>query len=127
MKQHTYFISRYLFLIIGWELRVSKIIPLRSGPRGRTDGVGAYKTPGMRESVRAQRGRARSALFYRVMIIPVVCCRILSNSAPNSASADIRLKAWESSKGFQFCFLPPGATAGGSDVNVDDEELELVR
>ena len=60
-------------------------------------------------------------------MVPVVCCRILSNSAPNSASADIRLKAWESSKGFQFCFLPPGATVGGSDVNVDDEELELVR
>ena len=40
--------------------------PLRSGPGGRTDGVGEYKTPGMRDSIRAQGGRARSALFYRV-------------------------------------------------------------
>ena len=42
--------------------------PLRSGPRGRTDGVGQYKTCGMRYSIRAQRERARSALFYRVII-----------------------------------------------------------
>ena len=43
--------------------------PLRSGPKGGTDGVGQYNTPGMRDSIRAQRGRARSALFYRVEII----------------------------------------------------------
>ena len=43
--------------------------PLRSGPRGRTDWMGQYKTPGMRDSIRAQRGRARSALFYRVQFI----------------------------------------------------------
>ena len=55
-----------LYLIIGWELRVSRMEPFRSGPRGRTDGVGEYKAPGMRDSIRAQRGRARSALFYRV-------------------------------------------------------------
>ena len=42
--------------------------PLRSGPRGITDGVSQYKTPGMRDSIRAQRGRARSALFYRVVV-----------------------------------------------------------
>ena len=42
---------------------------LRSGPRGRTDDVGQYKTPGMQDSIRAQRGRARSALFFRVEII----------------------------------------------------------
>ena len=40
--------------------------PLRSGPKGGTDGVGQYKTPGIGDSIRAQRGRARSALFYRV-------------------------------------------------------------
>ena len=57
-------VNYYLFLIIGWELRVSRMGPLRSGPRGRTDGVGQYKTPGMRDSIRAQRGRARSALFF---------------------------------------------------------------
>ena len=54
------------------ELRVSRTGPLRSGPRGRTDGVGQYKTPGMRDSIRAQRGRAGragSALFYRVIVI----------------------------------------------------------
>ena len=45
-----------------------KKAPLRSGPGGRTDGVGEYKTPGMRDSIRAQRGRARSALFYRVSL-----------------------------------------------------------
>ena len=41
--------------------------PPMLGPKGRTDGVGQYKTPGMRDSIRAQRGRARSALFYRVV------------------------------------------------------------
>ena len=51
------------YLIIGWEVRVSRMGPLRSGPRGRTDGVGEYKTPGMRDSIRAQ-----SALFYRVFV-----------------------------------------------------------
>ena len=56
------------YLIIGWELRVSRMGPLRSGPKGRTDGVGQYKTPGMRDSIRAQRGRARSALFHRVIV-----------------------------------------------------------
>ena len=43
--------------------------PLRSGPKGGTDGVGQYKTLGTRDSIRAQRGRARSALFNRVNII----------------------------------------------------------
>ena len=43
--------------------------PLRSGPKGGTDGVGQYKTPGMPGFARAQRGRARSALFYRVRVI----------------------------------------------------------
>ena len=41
---------------------------LGAGPRVGTDGVNEYKTPGMRESIRAQRGRARTALFYRVPI-----------------------------------------------------------
>ena len=45
-----------------------KKAPLRSGPGGRTDGVGEYKTPGMRDSIRAQCGRARSALFCRVIL-----------------------------------------------------------
>ena len=43
--------------------------PLRSGPRGGTGPWGQYKTPDMLGSIRAQRGRARSALFYRVPII----------------------------------------------------------
>ena len=42
--------------------------PLRSGPRGGTGPWGQYKTPDMLGSIRAQRGRARSALFYRVTI-----------------------------------------------------------
>ena len=62
------FIEAYHYLIIGWEVRVSRMGPLRSGPRGRTDGVGEYKTPGMRDSICTQRGRARSALFYRVIL-----------------------------------------------------------
>ena len=37
--------------------------PFRSGPKGLNDGVCQYKTLGMRDSIRAQRGRA---LFYRV-------------------------------------------------------------
>ena len=40
--------------------------PLRSGPRGGTGPWGQYKTPDMLGSIRAQRGRARSALFHRV-------------------------------------------------------------
>ena len=63
---------RYIFLTIGWELRVSRMEPLRSGPRDRTDGMCQYKTPGVRDTTRAQRGRARSALFYRVYLIEVV-------------------------------------------------------
>ena len=35
----------YLYLIIGWVVRVSRIGPLK---KVRTDGVGQYKTPGMR-------------------------------------------------------------------------------
>ena len=42
--------------------------PLRSGPRGGTGPWGLYKTPDMGGSIRAQRGRARSALFHRVKI-----------------------------------------------------------
>ena len=37
----------YLIQVIGWEVRVSRMGPLRLGPRGRTDGVGQYKTPGI--------------------------------------------------------------------------------
>ena len=37
--------------------------------RSLSDGVGRYKTPGMRDSTRAQRGCARSALFYQVIVI----------------------------------------------------------
>ena len=40
--------------------------PSRSGPRGGTGPWGQYKTPDMLGSIRAQRGRARSALFHRV-------------------------------------------------------------
>ena len=43
--------------------------PLRSGPRGGTGPWGQYKTPDMGGSIRAQRGRARSALFSRVDLI----------------------------------------------------------
>ena len=50
----------YLYLIIGWEVRVSRMGPLRSGPRGRTDGVGKYKTPGMRDS----NARSADARFF---------------------------------------------------------------
>ena len=31
--------------------------PLRWGPKGGTDGVGQYKTPGMRDSIRAKRAK----------------------------------------------------------------------
>ena len=44
---------------------------LGAGPRVGTDGVGEYKTLGMQEPIRAQRGRARSALFYRVILVHV--------------------------------------------------------
>ena len=53
--------------------------PLRSGPRGRTDGVGQYKTSGMRDSIRAQRGRARSTLSYRVLNISAAKILLLIN------------------------------------------------
>ena len=43
--------------------------PSRSGPRGGTGPWGQYKTPDMLGSIRAQRGRARSALFSPVMSI----------------------------------------------------------
>ena len=36
--------------------------PLRSGPRGRTDGVGEYKTPGMRDSISAVAREARFSI-----------------------------------------------------------------
>ena len=36
--------------IIGWVVRASRMGPLWLGPRGWTDGVGQYKTPGMRDS-----------------------------------------------------------------------------
>ena len=37
------------------------------GLRGETGPLGQYKTPGMLGFIRAQRGRARSALFSRVI------------------------------------------------------------
>ena len=40
-------------LYLKWEVRVSTMGPLRWGPKGGTDGVGQYKTPGMRDSIRA--------------------------------------------------------------------------
>lgn len=55
-------------------------------------------------------------------------CRILSNSAPKRASADILLNACESSKGFHVCF--PGWPLGAATVDsvrvALDEELELL-
>ena len=42
---------------------------LRAGLRVGTDGLGQYKTPGMPGFLRAQRGRARSALLWRVRLI----------------------------------------------------------
>ena len=57
---------RYLYLIIDWEGRESRTGPLRAGLRVGTDGLGQYKTPGMPGFLRAQRGRARSALLWRV-------------------------------------------------------------
>ena len=54
--------------------------PLRSGPKGGTDGVGQYKTLGTRDSIRAQRGRARSALFNRVYSIFVELLKQWSSS-----------------------------------------------
>ena len=44
---------------------------MRSGLRGGTGPWGQYKTPGMLGFIRAQRGRARSALFSRVQFISV--------------------------------------------------------
>ena len=41
--------------------------PLGSGPRYGTDRLGQYKTYGIVQSIRAQRGRARSALYKRVV------------------------------------------------------------
>ena len=41
---------------------------LRSGPRGGTGPWGQYKTPEGWGAIRAQRGRARSALFSRVTL-----------------------------------------------------------
>ena len=52
--------------------------PLRSGSRGGTDWVGEYKTPGMRDSIRAQ-----SALKLRVSLICKTCF-LLSFVAFNS-------------------------------------------
>ena len=40
--------------------------PLGSGPRYGTDRLGQYKTYEISQSIRAQRGRARSALYWRV-------------------------------------------------------------
>ena len=37
--------------------------PLRPGPRVGTEGLGHYKMIGNQDTLRAQRGRARSALF----------------------------------------------------------------
>ena len=37
--------------------------PLRSGPKAGTDGLGQYKTPGMRESVRDGLWRPGEAFF----------------------------------------------------------------
>ena len=51
--------------------------PLRSGPRGGTGPWGQYKTPDMGGSIRAQRGRARSALFHRVLFKYVVPKKVL--------------------------------------------------
>ena len=42
--------------------------PLRSGPMCGTDELGQYKTPDMPGFAHAQRGRARSALLWRVFI-----------------------------------------------------------
>ena len=39
---------------------------LGAGPRCGTDALGQYKTHGIGQSIRAQRGRARSALSLRV-------------------------------------------------------------
>ena len=59
----------YLYLIIGWEVRVSRMGPLRSGPRGRTDGVGEYKTPGMQDSISAVAREARFSIEYCFRIV----------------------------------------------------------
>ena len=60
------FFLNYPYLIIDWERLGSTGGPLRSGPRSGTGLWGQYKTPGMLGFIRAQRGRARSALFSRV-------------------------------------------------------------
>ena len=44
------------YLIIGWEGGES-LENGRSGPRGRTDGMGQYKTPDARDSIRAREAR----------------------------------------------------------------------
>ena len=43
--------------------------PLRSGPMSGIGELGKYKTPNMPEYVRAQRRRAQSALFNRVIVM----------------------------------------------------------
>ena len=55
-------------LYLKWEVRVSTMGPLRWGPKGRTDGVGQYKTPAMRDSTHSEAKRAKRPL-YRVMLI----------------------------------------------------------
>ena len=56
------------FLIIEWWGGIRPQGYLGSGPRCGSGSLGQYKTPGMRQSVCAQRGRARSALFNRVVL-----------------------------------------------------------
>ena len=48
--------------------------PLMSVSKSRTDGVSQYKVPAMLDSIRLLRGRAESAVFYRVMLIDSHFC-----------------------------------------------------
>ena len=57
------------YLIIGWSRGIWPCGPSRPGPMCGTTRGGQYKKCGMVEVIRAQRGRARSALFRRVWII----------------------------------------------------------
>ena len=56
-------ISSYRYLIVRWWGSNWAQRPLRSGPKGETGSWGQYKTSDMGGSIRAQRCRARNALF----------------------------------------------------------------
>ena len=59
-------LPKHPFLVIEWSGGIWPCRPSRPGSMCGTTRGGQYKKCGMVEDVRAQRGRARSALFWRV-------------------------------------------------------------